>query len=220
MSKALLSVFLLGALAAGGYALAGPDDPFEPGPPPPGAFEPGGGPGPHDFRPRGEFGGPSHRRDRMDEMSARVLEHEGEILERVQKDAPEQYERLMWLKKEYPEIYPMALGKIARSGAFDPKDPEAGKRMDKMRELRESLRAKATGFDQLSDKEQKARRTEMEGIARELFDLRQTELQARLDHASQKLDDARTRLKKRAGDRDKIIAQHLDRLILGPDEDL
>jgi hypothetical protein len=224
MSTKWMSVLLLGALTAGGYALAGPDEPMEPAS------------GPHEFRPRGEFGPqgrgefgpqdrgefgpPGHRMERMEERSDRILDREQEILEELRKTSPEKVERLMWLKQEHPELYPMALGKIARTLEMAKKDPATAERMDRMEELRHSLRGKAEGFDSLPLKEQKARRTEMEGMARELFDLRQAELQARVDHAAEKLEETRGKLKKREADREKIISQHLDRLILGPGEEL
>jgi chromosome segregation ATPase len=87
------------------------------------------------------------------------------------------------------------------------------------RALRAQVRDLADGFDALDTKAQKARRAEIEPLASRLFDLKLIESEARLDVAEQRIADKREELAAQKADKSKLLAERVDALLRGDDDD-
>ena len=205
MSKRWMTLGLVASLAVGGYALANPPSGSDDAPALGVDDTTGDAAGTHPRGPR---------------RGVELRAHEDEILDRLKTESPRRYENLMRLKEDFPELYPQALRRTAGALRARDVDPASAQRAERSQELRGELRELAQGFGELSKGEQKGRRSQMEALGNELFDLRQAELEGRLAAAEKKLADGKAKLDAREARREEIISTHLDRLISGPNEGL
>jgi hypothetical protein len=156
----------------------------------------------------GEGKGKSHR-DHADRPS------EAEILETVQDESPERYDRLIALRDRDPGRYHEAMRHIGRALAVREVDPKAEGRQQDIMALKDQLHDLAKGYDRLDPKAQAARKAEIVSLANQLFDLKMTELEARLKLAEKREAEGRARLEAHRADKAKIVNERVERLLSG-----
>ncbi|MBT3218291.1 MAG: hypothetical protein HN348_04315 [Proteobacteria bacterium] len=162
------------------------------------------------------------------ELIEGIKEREDRILEKIQMRSPERYDELMLLKESDPDTYLRRLFQIQRMAKqHGPKggpppglDPEV---MERMQELHGEIHDLSRDFDDLSKKDQEARRDELHDLAFELFDLRQQERAARLQEMEKRVEEMKVKLKELEGDledrkhrKDEIVDEYVEAVLRGP----
>ena len=204
--RIIINVFWLGMLVAG-TAWAGPGgDYLKEGPPP---HERGQRPPP----PPGMEHGPPPV-----ELMEHIIENEESILERIKKRRPELYEELVEKKETDPKGYVRSLLRFVNMGKQRHRDPQLERRQRELRTLHRELGHLAEGFDGLSAAEQEDRRNEMEAMAQDLFDLKQSDRRAALEDLKRRLEVLETEISDRENTQDQIIEEHVDGLLNPPPE--
>jgi hypothetical protein len=144
------------------------------------------------------------------EFAARSARREAEMLDLVRQHDPAAYEELMRIREEDPGLYGFALQKAARTIRDARADPEAAERMRKVRELEARIDELAEGYADLSGSEKKKRRAEVEKIAGELFDLKQTARREQLEDVRAKLAELEKEIAERDANRKQVIERFVD----------
>ncbi len=142
-------------------------------------------------------------------------EREEEILEQLKLEAPEKYEKLMWVKEEFPEVYPRALRRLSRMD--ERRTPERKERHEELEKIRDQIHTLAAGYGTLPAKEQPARKKEIAALVEKAFDLRQKELEGRISDVEGRLAAQKAKLAERSGSRAKLVEERVQRILSGDD---
>lgn len=145
-----------------------------------------------------------------------VRQQEPEILAWLSETDPESYERLMRVKQRDPRSYLGHLMRASRIMRRAEQDPSVVERHRAMQALEQQIREKVVGFDALEPKAQKEARTEILGLAGELFDLKQEERRSQLDAIRAKATELEAEIEERDGNRKGFIQDWVDDLLEEP----
>ncbi|MBN1555518.1 MAG: hypothetical protein JXA11_12300 [Phycisphaerae bacterium] len=138
-------------------------------------------------------------------------DEESRALEFLQKHMPYYHDRLVELKKQDAEAYQRALEYFQQKARQLLAMPEAP-RADHVRHANlwvDILRTGREYHEAKSDADRDKRKTDMEKLLSEKFDLEQKMGEYRLKHLDEKLNQCKQKLQDRARDRRKILAEEL-----------
>jgi hypothetical protein len=179
-------------------------------------------------RPPGPPGGPGGEGPPLSPaMLEEMAERETEMLEKIcSKEGREQIcEDMTQMRQDDWDLYLKKLIHMkrmheARGGGFGPgghRPPPPPMLDDETRKHLESLVGElhelARGYADVSVKEQASRKQEMLAIGLEVFEIKQTERKARLEHMRERLAEMEAEIQKREGDHDALIEEHINVLI-------
>lgn len=147
-----------------------------------------------------------------------------EIKEFLQKENPEQLEQLDKLKDERPVMYEKVLfhafQRLEHLKRLEKKDPEAYKQKMEMFRLDTQVRALVKEYRDSDNESRKAKiKKELVPLLGKLFDLRQEDRKLELKHLKERVSELEGKLSSRAGNKEKIVENHLNKL-LGKADDL
>lgn len=147
------------------------------------------------------------------EIVSGLLAHEGELLQAVETNDPQHYQRLMVLRESDRGSYLAALYKVSKLVERARSDPAFAERLQQIQVREDQLRAMAAGFAARSAAEQGVLRAQMVALASELMDLKQAERRSRLEELRSRLDALQREIEQREKDRDAIVGEYVDRLV-------
>lgn len=144
-----------------------------------------------------------------------VQAREADLLRRVAAFDAERHAELLRLKREQPDAYWRALGRVAafsdRLGRHEPSPEEVA-----LHGRLEAVRARhGDNLLALPAKEQAAVRAELTAIATDIFAARQAERRRRIDELQQALAHLQADVARRDTDRDALLQQFVDAFMAG-----
>ncbi len=153
-------------------------------------------------------------------------EREEKLLSVVEERAPDRYQELVALREQDPVAYVMALHEVARMaregaaggpGGGGPGQEGGGRPPESPRvaEIQTRIDVLMTDFGTQSAGEQKKRRTEIEALAGEMFDLRQVQRRAHLADVKAKVASLEADIADRDARRDELIGKWVERRLSG-----
>ena len=141
-----------------------------------------------------------------------------ELLGDIKERSPERYNRLMELRRIDPEGFRKAMKKIHSrfGGGPDFDDPAMRAHKEKMRELREDARDLLESYKAAAADDKATIRNDLESLAAEIFDARQSHRKMRLDKIRQHVEDLETEIQELAANREDWIDTWENKKTEGP----
>ena len=135
-----------------------------------------------------------------------------QALEKVRAKHPDKYEKLMQLRKEDPMAFRHAMRRVmTHLGEASEKDnPRMRAEKEKMRELRGDFKSALDEYNSADKGEKPQLRTELIGLAEEIFDAKQSHRQMRVDKMREQLGKLEAEIAERAEQRGELIEQFVD----------
>ena len=130
-----------------------------------------------------------------------------ELLGEVKDKNPEKFERLMELRRTNPEAFRHAMRKVRQhyKGGVEPDDPALRAEKEKMRDLRREIRDVLEAYKAADEGEKLKVRKDLELLAAEVFDARQSHRELRLDKIREHVEELEAEIKERESNRDALI---------------
>ncbi|MCO4744223.1 MAG: hypothetical protein KC912_05505 [Proteobacteria bacterium] len=145
----------------------------------------------------------------------RAQEREAEVLEWVAEQDATKHAKLMRLESADPERYRMALRRAGKMMHLMEVDPTAMDRRARMKEVRSELQDLSGDFDELSKRDQKERRADVEALVEEGYELRLESAEAQIALQEARLAKARERLEEARSERDERVEKHVQKVLSG-----
>ena len=143
------------------------------------------------------------------------------LLEDIKEQSPERHARLMELKRVDPEGFRKTLKKIHHkmNGGPDIIHPAMRAQKEKMRELREDARDLIGAYRLADDNDQDRIRGEIEALASEIFDVRQSHRKMRLDKIRAQVEDLEIEIEQLAANREQWITDWVNNKTAAQNDD-
>ena len=148
------------------------------------------------------------------DFGAVTQEEEDEALRYMEKNRPEEFERLTRLKKRNPLMYQGILGRIIRGIHFledlKKEDPERYKRVVHIKELEQESRRLAEKYEEIDDPEEKETiKTDLKNLLSDIFDLRQKEREVEIERLRKELERLQEKIIRRRENKETIVNRRL-----------
>jgi len=136
-------------------------------------------------------------------------------MEKMLKENPEEFERLMKLRKEDPKAFKKEIHKRYKE-QFKKDNPEAFKKMQKMKETHKKINLLNQEYQKCEDKDKKIEiKQQMKELIGNAFDVTQELREKKINDLEKKTKDLRKKVKKRGRNKKEMVDLKLKGLIDG-----